>query len=167
MMKTPLASRHTGGWTLTELMIVLMIISIMAMFVSASYDVLRAKVRCSKVKADMTNIAKASYVDYSNNLGVWDIAPNPWTPPPSIMASGTMTAWPEAPCPGWYYSFDNGAIFGLNVVRVSLRKPDESALWSYCVNTYGGGDCDAMDIYSSAPTIEVNTDAANRLYCTE
>jgi hypothetical protein len=115
----------------------------------------------------MDGIAKAGYTDYTNNLGIWDVAPNPWTPPPSIMGTGLLNLWPQVTCPGWYLSWDNGTVFGLNDIRITLRRPDDTPLWSYCVNTFGGANCDGPDMYTSQPTIEITSVTDPHLYCNE
>jgi hypothetical protein len=146
-----------------------MLISVIASIAVSNYETLMAKARYSRTKADMTAIGYAGYVDYTNNLGVWDVSPDPWTPPPSIMGSKLLQTWPKPNCLNYYYSWDNGAIFGLDVVRVSLRRSsDEVAVWSYCVNTFGGGHCDGADIYSGGATpIEITTSTINHFFCTE
>jgi len=167
MNKTFPTSMSFEGFTVVELMIVVMILSILITILVASYDTIIAKARYSRTAADMESIAKVGYADYTNNLGIWDVSPNPWTPPPSIMGSGLLQIWPIAPCQGWYFSWDNGAIFGLNDVRVTLRRPDDTPFWSYCVNTFGGGTCNGPDMYAHVATIEITTADTNHFYCTE
>jgi prepilin-type N-terminal cleavage/methylation domain-containing protein len=165
MKRIPLILQTTRGFTLTELMVVVTILGLIVSIVTVSYESFTARARYSKVEADMDQIAHAGYVDYTNNLGVWDISPNPWTPPPGI--TQMLEQWPVPSCPGYYYSWDNGAIFGLNVVRVSLRRAsDESSLWSYCVNTFGGGDCQATDIYGGT-SVEITSADIGHFYCNE
>jgi prepilin-type N-terminal cleavage/methylation domain-containing protein len=169
MTKTHASLPNASGYTLIEMMAVVMIIGVIATIVIANYETLTAKARYSKTKADMNGIAYAGYVSYTNNLGVWDVAPNPWTPPPGLIGPDALRTWPQSACPGYYYSWDNGALFGLNVVRVSLRREsDEVAIWSYCVNTFGGGDCDAADIYSSGSRpVEITTSNNTHFFCSE
>lgn len=165
MKKALLILRTTRGFTLVELIITVAVLVILTGIAALSYETLTARARYSKVAADMDGIAHAGYADYTNNLGVWDVAPNPWTPPPNV--SQLLDKWPVPSCPGYYYSWDNGAIFGLDVVRVSLRREaDEAAVWSYCVNSFGGGNCDATDIYGGTP-IEITNSDISHFYCNE
>jgi len=157
----------SDGMTLIELLLTITILCILMAVIGASYETIKARIRYSSVKANMDSIAQAGYIDYTNNLGVWDFALNPWTPPPSIMGNNLLRSWPQAPCPGWYFSWDNGQPFGLDVVRVSVRRADDSAAFSYCVNTYGGGNCNQADIYSGAPTVEISTADISHINCNE
>ena len=156
-----------GGFTLMELALTVVVLGILFSIAALSYNTLLAKARYSSIKANMDIIAKAGYVDYTSNMGVWDFSPNPWTAPPSIMGTGLLETWPQITCPGWYLSWDNGALFGLNDVRITLRRPDDTPYWSYCVNTFGGGNCNGPDMYTHQPTIEITTADVNHLYCTE
>ena len=171
MKKPPHSPGPEGGMTLIEILIIVMIMSVIFTIAVASFDTLMAKVRYTRAKADMNGIAYAGYMDYTNNLGVWSYSPDPLTPPPNFMTSGILQRWPEAPCFGWYYSWDSGESFGLNVIRVSLRRQDDAAIFSYCVNTYGGGECDAEDLFSSltghGPPIEISASTINHIWCNE
>jgi len=171
MKRPPLILQTSRGFTLVELMVVVMILGIIVSIVAVSYESFIARTRYSKTVGDMYQIAHAGFTDYTNNLdvaggmGAWDIAPNPWTPPPRI--SQLLDQWPQSSCPGFYYSWDNGAIFGLNVVRVSLRRSsDESSMWSYCVNTFGGGNCSATDLFGGTP-VELTATSIDHFYCNE
>jgi type II secretory pathway pseudopilin PulG len=157
-----------------EMVATVCILAILITILVPTWETYMSAVRYSKAKADMNAIAYAGYMDYANRAGtenladVWAISDNPWTPPTDILQSGNLPVWPAAPCPSWYYSWDNGATFGLNAIRVTLRRPDDSPLWSYCVNSFASGQCDAADLYNPLITpIEITTANVRNLYCYE
>src|ERR1019366_7361956 len=105
-MKRPLLiAQNSRGFTLMELMIVVFILGIIASIAVVSYQALTARARYSKTVGDMYQIAHAGYTDYTNSLdvggvtGIWDVAPNPWTPPPKI--SQLLDQWPQSSCPNY------------------------------------------------------------------
>jgi prepilin-type N-terminal cleavage/methylation domain-containing protein len=162
MKKTLL--RSSGGLTLVELVVTVAILSILVAIVAASYDTVTARVRASKVKGDMDGIAIAGYTDFTYN-GDWAlISFNAM--PPSIQAEGLLRKWPSAPCPGMYYSWDN-LYPTSNAVRVTLRRANNTALWSYCVDTYGGGNCQAADLIFGGIPIEISKTKVTYLYCNQ
>jgi len=150
-----------------EMSLVVLILGIICSIVVVSYNTLVAKARYASIYGNMNTIAKAGAVDSTNNNGIWDAAPNPWTPPPSMMATGLLDTWPQVTCPGWYLSWDNGELFGLNDVRITLRRADDTPYLSYCVNTLSGGHCTGPDMYTSQPTVDIVTSDITHLYCTE
>jgi prepilin-type N-terminal cleavage/methylation domain-containing protein len=145
----------SGGYTLIEMIVVVAIIGILAGIVSATYQTLQARIRFSQMKANMDTIAMAG------------------TLPPSFAASYSLSVWPNAPCPGWSYGWDNWTddFAGLdvaNVVRVTLRDTTGTAVWSYCVDTVGGsGNCMFQDPLSSATPIDITSATNKYIYCNE
>jgi prepilin-type N-terminal cleavage/methylation domain-containing protein len=162
----------SGGYTLIEMIVVVAIIGILAGIVSATYQTLQARIRFSQMKANMDTIAMAGYTDFSSNL-LWAPMPIAGTLPPSFAASYSLSVWPNAPCPGWSYGWDNWTddFAGLdvaNVVRVTLRDTTGTAVWSYCVDTVGGsGNCMFQDPLSSATPIDITSATNKYIYCNE
>ena len=171
MKRVACIRRSPGGFTTVELIITVTILCILMAVIGASYETFKARIRYSTVKADLDAIGMAGYRNFTDNEGIWDFSPDPWTPPPSIMGDNLLKSWPQAPCPGWYFSWDNGQPFGLNVIRVSVRNANDAAVFSYCVNTFGGGDCNAEDTYSQvtghSPPVEISTADVKHIYCNE
>ena len=166
MKKTP-RLRHSPGFTTIELIMTVAILGILVAILSASYGVMQANGRASRTKGDMDAIAHAGYADYSFN-NQWADLTLPAGMPPTFAAEGLLTAWPSPPCPNYSYTWDNWyTAFDIPAVRVTLRRPDQTPLWSYCVDTFGGGNCDAADPVTGGVPIELTTNNVNAFYCTE
>jgi len=173
MRKTFLTLGNAGGWTIIELLIVISIMSIFIVLIGASYETVLARIRASRSRADMDAIAMAGYIDYTNNLGVWDYTPigpgNP--PPPSIMGSGLLRSWPEAPCPGWYFSWENWEVDGFfpyAKIAVTLRDSSNLLVWNYCVNTFGGAaQCNDDPWMGRSVPDDLSAIDARYIWCTE
>ncbi len=152
------------GFTTIELIITLAVLSILLVIVTSSVDTIKSRARSSEARANMDAIAQAGYTDYSYN-GDW--APMPalvGTMPDRFVTEGLLSRWPRGMCPGWYYSWENiGAV--ATYIRVSLRDADDAALWSYCVSTFGGADCQPIDPVSGTIPIEISTIHLKHLYC--
>src|SRR5690348_8901434 len=104
-MKKDLRLSDRAGFTMIEMILVITILWILLYVAQTSYATFQAKVRFSKIKADMDAIAQSAYNDFTSN-GVW--AETSFDEmPPSFTASGEMRAWPTPPCPGWYYSWED------------------------------------------------------------
>jgi prepilin-type N-terminal cleavage/methylation domain-containing protein len=155
------------GMTLTELILTVAILSILLAIASASYDVLKANLRFSKVRADMDAIAKSAYNDFTTT-NVW--APLTFASMPANWASnGELRQWPAAPCPGWYYSWEDWSAFGYPVTQVTIRRGDNTLLWGFCLDTAGGSsNCQIADpIFGGSGATDINTTNTHAAYCNE
>src|SRR5258708_3631983 len=133
MKKTLRHLRASAGFTAMELLITVTIMGILTVIAVASYGTLQAKTRYSKVATDMDAIAQSAMNDYTTNA-VW--APLTFGAMPAIWSTnGELRVWPQAPCPGWYYSWEDWSVFGIPAVQVTLRRGNNTLLWGYCVDT--------------------------------
>jgi hypothetical protein len=115
----------------------------------------------------MDGIAKSAYNDFTNN-GIW--APITFNAMPSVWAaSGELQQWPQAPCPGWYYSWEDWSAFGYPVTQVTVRRANNTLIYGFCIDTSGGaGNCQVADpIFGGAGATDINAPASHSLYCTE
>jgi prepilin-type N-terminal cleavage/methylation domain-containing protein len=158
--------RASRGFTAMELLITVTIMGILAAIAVASYNTLQAKTRYSKVVADMDAIAQAAMNDYSTNA-VW--APLTFATMPSVwQTNGELRGWPQTPCPGWYYSWEDWSVFGIPVVQVTLRRANNTLLWGYCVDTSGGsGNCQVADPVFGGSATDISTITNRYVYCNE
>jgi prepilin-type N-terminal cleavage/methylation domain-containing protein len=158
--------RASTGFTAMELLITVTILGILMAIATASYDTLQAKTRYSKVAADMDAIAQTAMNDYSTNA-VW--APLTFGSMPAIWSTnGELRAWPMAPCPGWYYSWEDWSVFGLPVTQVTLRRANNTLLWGYCVDTMSGtGNCQVADPVFGGSATELSSIQNRYVYCNE
>ena len=154
------------GWTIIELIIIVAIMSILFSMVGAFYDSLKAKMRYAQLRADFDQIAQAAFNDFTSSTSYdWApfVAPGD---PPSFVTSGLLNKWPRPPCPFWTYSWDNFyGVPGVQAIRLTVRRKDLSAVWSFCLESYKG-NCAGPDFWGgSAPEISsVNT---KYVYCNE
>jgi prepilin-type N-terminal cleavage/methylation domain-containing protein len=167
MRKSSFGISSTSGFTLVELSIVIAVMAIIVTIASIGYTSLVAKAKYASIFTNMNTIAKAGATDCANNYGVWDVAPNAWTPPPSIMAAGLLDAWPKIGCPDWYLSWDNGTVFGIDDIRITLRRANDTPVLNFCVNSISGGSCSGPDMYTGLTSPEIHTYPNNHIYCTE
>ena len=156
--------KQAGGWTVIELLIVISIIGILAGVVSVGYRTVIDKAHFSKALADIKLIAQTAYNDFTSS-GNWAPVELPGDLP-STFATNGLTEWPVPPCPGWTYSWDNFSGFPADYIRISLRRPDLTPLWSFCLETYGG-DCKALDAYTGVSSLEISSLDTTSFTCTE
>jgi prepilin-type N-terminal cleavage/methylation domain-containing protein len=165
------------GYTAMELILVVAIICVLVAIMDASWDTLKARARGSEARASMDSIAMAGYIDYTNNNTTMWAAYLCGSMPPEFAAGNLLPNWPEAPCPGWTYCWenwsDNPPLPSYPKVAVTLRNANGIVVWNYCVNTFGGAaDC-ALDPMNSpasliaAPYLSVMSDENKYLYCNE
>jgi prepilin-type N-terminal cleavage/methylation domain-containing protein len=128
--------RNSKGFTLIEMAMVVAVLAVMASIAVTYYDTFMAHVRWSSVKANMDSIGKAAFMDYANNLAWPPLTFGAMPPSPSNMAQ-LLPQWPQPPCPGWYYSWEDWEP-AYATSWVTLRKSDNSAYYAYCVGTNGG-----------------------------
>ena|ERR1700687_627340 len=164
MKKTGPLLGSLSGYTTVELLITITILGILLAIADLSYDTVKAKIRYSQIKADMDGISQAAYNDYTTN-GVW-AALTFGAMPPSWSTSRELKSWPNAPCSGWYYSFEDWSLFGVPSTQVTLRRKNNTLLWSYCLDTSGGGSCQTDPLFGGV-TRELSTIQAAYIYCNE
>lgn len=156
--------RSNQGFTTIELIIAVAIMSILLAIATSSMDTLKARTRSSEARANMDTIAQAGINDFALN--------NDWSPmpaaigtmPPRFASQGILTEWPNAPCPGWFYSWES--VVGTDeYVRVALRRYDAAPIWSYCVSVSKGSDCNAIDPITGVTPVEISLVRQPHLYC--
>jgi len=112
-----------------------------------SYNTLLAKARYSSIKPTWTSSPKQAMWIHQQYGGMGFLADS-WTAPPSIMGTGLLETWPQITCPGWYFKLGHGALL-VSMMSASLfADRDDTPYWSYCVNTFGGGNCNGPDMYT-------------------
>jgi len=163
----------TNGFTMIELIIVVTIIWVLTYTFQLGFSVIQAKVRFSKARADMDGIAQAAYNDYATN-GEWGETAfgNLGEMPTSWKASGELKKWPEGPCPGWYYSWEDWATAPTPymVRQVTLRRGNNTILWGYCVDagSGAGANCSVIDPFNhGGSAIELSSLTDRHIYCSE
>ena len=126
------SQRNRNGFTLIELLVVISIIGLLASVVLASLNSARGKGRYANAISTMNSIAKAATLDY-DAYDNWapDIGPGPQ--PRFVPAY--LSVWPTPPCSGWTYDWENWA--GGATIRVTLRRPDVSSVYYFCIDTTG------------------------------
>ena len=147
-----------------ELMFTIALMTILIAILDYSLDAVKAKVRYTQIKSDMDAIAQAAYNDYTTN-GVW-AALTFGAMPPSWASHNELKTWPIPPCPGWYYSWEDWSLFGMPATQVTLRRTNNTLLWSYCLDTSQGGSC-ATDPLFGGSTRELSTIESEHIYCNE
>jgi len=120
------------GFTLIELLVVIAIIGLLASVVLASLNSARGKGRYANAVATMNSIEQAAILDYDtyNNY-----APDVGTATAPRFVPAYLSAWLTPPCPGWTYDWENWD--GGGTIRVTLRRPDTSSVYYYCIETTG------------------------------
>ena len=100
---------------------------------------------------DMQKIAEAAKADYALQK---DYAPQvmPGVLPPRF--EKTLATWPDPPCPGWTYGWDNwvGIPGADNTVRITLRNPHLYAVYYLCISS--SGDCSPLLMWSHGTAID-------------
>ncbi len=144
------------GFTLIELLVVVAIIGILATIVLSNVNAARDRVRFTNTIQTMNSVEKAATIDYNEN---GDYAPDVGIAIPPRFVPQYLSSWPTPLCPNWTYDWENW--LGGTIIRVSLRRPDASVVFYYCIDTTA--DC------SNGSTSEVNikTVADKTLTCNE
>jgi prepilin-type N-terminal cleavage/methylation domain-containing protein len=154
-----------SGFTLLELMIGISIISILAVLAQVSYQTLQASTRFAQIKADVDAIAATAYNDYITNT-VW--APLTFGAMPANWAANQeLRMWPNPPCAGWYYSWEDWTPFGYPLVQVTVRKADTTVIWNYCIDTTGGAAACQANPYNGASFGDISQTTSGHIYCNE
>jgi prepilin-type N-terminal cleavage/methylation domain-containing protein len=154
------------GFTTIELLVTITILSILMAIADLSYDTVKAKIRYAQVKADFDAMTQAAYNDFTTSRdNLWALNVALGTPPSFTVAE--LKKWPAPPCPGWFYNWENySAVPAVSAVRLTLHRADASALWSYCLENYGG-NCMGND--GSGVPLEVTAlpTTYKYIYCNE
>ncbi len=119
-----------AGFTLIELLVVIAIIGLLSSVVLGSLNTARSKSRYARAFSDMREIHKAAILDYDQYE---NYAPDVGMATGPRFVPSSLRTWPTPPCTGWTYDWENWS--GGDVIRVSLRKVDTSAVYYYCVFT--------------------------------
>jgi prepilin-type N-terminal cleavage/methylation domain-containing protein len=166
MKKSAFSLGASRGFTTIEMLLTISILGILLAIADLSYDTIKAKIRYSQIKGDMDGIAQAAYNDYTTN-GIW-AALTFGAMPPSWSNNHELKSWPNPPCAAWSYSFEDWSTFipPYPVVMVSLRRANNTLLWSYCLDTSQGGSCQTDPLYGG-PTREISTVQGAYVYCNE
>ncbi len=125
--------KFKDGFTLIELLVVVAIIGLLASVVMVSLNSARSKGRFAQVIENMSSIEKAAALDYSDNF---NYAPDLGPADSPRFVPQYLASWPTPPCAGWTYDWEN---WGSNedTVRISLRRPDVTSVYYYCIYTIG------------------------------
>jgi len=161
-------SKLTKGFTLTEILVVISIIGILAAIASSSLSDARARARFTQVETTMDQTAKAAQM-YRFQKGYWpaDVSPkiNGEVPEFSTqyssygaqISTGAGENLPKAPCEGYVYDWQNWPDYtdwtpindynrpkGEKIVKLSLyddSTPDRQLVYSKCIYTETNWKC--------------------------
>ena len=121
---TPNTKALVWGFTLVELLVVLVIIGILATAITFSVKQSKGKSNYTEIVSDMRSIANA-VEQYKQKNGVYP-DPTPTDPSGGLVGS-YLTSWPTPPCSGYIYGI-YGYYFsvetGLGFARISLMDND-------------------------------------------
>ena len=93
------------GFTLIELLVVIAIVGVLSSVVLVSLNTARDKSRYSHATSQLVEIEKALELYYSNN-GQYPADVGPGAAPPGLIPT-YLAVWPDPPCPGWTYDYQN------------------------------------------------------------
>ncbi len=160
--------RQETGFTMLEMMVTVGVLAVLVSFASMFLDPLLARARYSRLKADFDSVAKAAFTDYTVN-DEWAGAEPDGTPPDDWPQSwaNQLRRWPKPPCDGWFYTWDN--FYDTDgVVRLSLRRPNGSIRYSYCLQSLDGADCEMDDpLFIGIPVVSIIDSTTNQFSCAE
>jgi len=140
------------GFTLIELLVVIVIIGLLAGIGIASFQGSLSRARYSQVIAHMTEF-KDSTKQYQTIYGIYPYDRPPgavtvaWDPPSGFLIPDFLELFPEPPCSGWQYDFDdwihdtahnvdNAKISNGHpnqIVRVTIRDSAGVNRFMYCI----------------------------------
>lgn len=147
---------YRWGFTLVELLVVISIISLLSSVVFSTVNSARAKARYARVISDFRQMKLAAELDADTRNGVYagDLCPNT-NPFPQY-----LSVWPQPPCSGWSYDWENWD--GGGTIRVTMRDSGltacaGSAIYYSCIFTTG--NCNAGN------GADINTVASKAINC--
>jgi prepilin-type N-terminal cleavage/methylation domain-containing protein len=166
MKKSGCSLESSKGFTTIELLLTVTILGILLAIMEVSYDAVKSRVRYAQIKANLDIISQVAYSDFtSNKNNDWAAMVMPGNAP-SFVGTNDLPTWPQPPCPGWMYSYDNYfAIPGVSAVRLTVRRADLSSIWSYCLDNYGG-NCEGDDGFGGHPP-DISSATVKHVYCSE
>jgi|CXWK01.1.fsa_nt_gi general secretion pathway protein G len=115
------AKRTTRGFTLIEVMVVVVILGILATIVYFSVSSMRDKAKFAKVLSDMDSIRVAIELYRQDNNGKYPPNDNLGDVPPGLGPYLPGGVWPETPWPGAQYDWDN--VENIDTVSVNTYDP--------------------------------------------
>jgi hypothetical protein len=126
---------------------------VLAAPISLWVDSWKARARFAQALTDMQNIAAAAQKDFAIH--------HRYAPPvmPAVMPDGFeafLSSWPQAPCPGWVYTWDHWASMpGTDrTLRVTLRNSALYSVYYLCLNA---ADCASPTVWGHGEPIEIST----------
>lgn len=151
----------TKGFTLIELLVVIAIIGVLSAVVLASMNASRAKARYARILEDFKSIEMAVRYAYDANRTypadvLWGVFPPELTP--------YLTRWPEPPCAGWTYDYEN---WSGGRIYVTARNAANDDVVYLCIEDESE-DCPNTATSPSSGSINIITDwPAKAIMCTE
>jgi len=155
--------KSNNGFTLIELLVVISIIGLLAAVGLTVYTSTMARARYSKVQADLTAIRTAGHNYYTqHNIYPYDRPPGAisvaWDPPSGFLVPDFLNEWPEPPCAGWKYDWDDWIRDSVHnvtnaenangdanqIVRITVQDTAHVNKYYYCIydeNPGGNGPC--------------------------
>jgi len=103
----------------------------------------------------MVNISKAAQLDFDEYGGISYALDVPAGTAPRFIPK-YLSHWPPPLCSGWSYDWENIIEFGVNTVKITLRKADAAPLYYYCLTRAcsSGGGSPINDISSKKITCD-------------
>lgn len=123
-----------SGFTLMELLIVMLIISILAAVIITSLSSSRDKARYARVVSDFNSITQAAYLVQDDLGGEWP-ADTAFSAVPTGFVPRHIHEWPTPPCSGYYYDWEHWN--GGDDIRITLRNAAGTEIFQKCIYQNG------------------------------